>query len=304
MNNRGTLIVVLGPTAVGKTSIAIKIAQKYNAEIISADSRQFYKEIPLGTAAPDKSELRAITHHFIGNLSVTDYFNVSMYEKEVLELLDKKFQDKQLMVMVGGSGLYIDAVCKGIDDLPDADEKLRTELNELFEEKGISALQQKLQELDPVYYKQVDLNNPKRILRALEVSIQTGKPYSSQRKGKAVERPFDIIKIGIEVPREQLNEQIERRLSSMLSNGWLEEAHKVYNFKDHNALNTVGYKELFKFIENEWTLEEATEKIKVNTRRYAKRQMTWFKRDKEIEWFSPSDTNKLYQFIDNRRLLF
>lgn len=304
MINKGTLIVVLGPTAVGKTGISIKIAQKYNAEIISADSRQFYNEIPLGTAAPSEKELQTVKHHFVGNLSVADYFNVSMFEKEVLMLLEEKFKTKKTMLLIGGSGMYIDAVCKGIDDLPNADENLRSELNKLFKDEGITSIQQKLKELDPIYYNQVDLNNPKRIIRALEVTIQTGIPYSSQRTGKSIKRPFDIIKIGIELPREQLNKQIERRLDSMLSEGWLEEAKKVYPFRKQNALNTVGYKELFKYIEKEWSFEEAVEKIKVNTRRYAKRQMTWFKRDKEINWFSPEETNNICDFIDNKRLLF
>lgn len=304
MINRGTLIIVLGPTAVGKTAVAIKVAQKYNAEIISADSRQFYNEIPIGTAAPSQKELQNVKHHFVGNLSVTDYFNVSMFEQEVLKLLEKEFQRKKIVLMVGGSGLYIDAVCKGIDVLPDADENLRFELNKLFEAKGIIAIQQKLKELDPIYHDQVDLNNPKRIIRALEVTIQTGIPYSSQRTGKSIERPFDIIKIGLELPREQLNQQIERRLDSMLSEAWLEEAKKVYPFRKHNALNTVGYKELFKYINKEWTLETAVEKIKINTRRYAKRQMTWFKRDKDIKWFSPEEANNIYDFIDSRLLLF
>lgn len=300
MNKAKTLIIVMGPTAVGKTSAAIKIAQKYNAEIISADSRQFYKEIPLGTAAPTKDELAMAKHHFIGNLSINDYYNVSMYEQEVMSLLEKSFLKRNVMVMVGGSGMYIDALCNGIDDLPDADENLRSELNHFFEEKGLSALQNRLLEVDPEYYEKVDLNNPKRLLRAIEVSIQTGKPYSSQRKGSSVERPFNILKIGIELERGQLNQLIERRLNSMLKEGWIEEAKSVLSFKDQNALNTVGYKELFKYLNNEWSLEMAIEKIKVNTRRYAKRQMTWFKRDKEINWFSPFQTDTLFEFIDNK----
>ena len=304
MNKIGTLIVILGPTAVGKTTIALKIAQKYNTEIISADSRQFYQEIPIGTAAPSTEERQLIKHHFVGNLSVTDYYNVSMFEQEVMKLLDNKFQDRKLMVMVGGSGMYIDAVCNGIDDLPDVDDKLRTELNELFEEKGLRAIQEKLEKLDPVYYKQVDLNNPKRIIRALEVCMQTGVPYSIHRMGKPKERPFNIIKIGLELSREQLNARIESRLDRMLSESWLNEAEAVYQFKTYNALNTVGYKELFKYLEKDWTLEEAMEKIKVNTRRYAKRQMTWFKRDEDIVWFSPVDIEKLFALIDKRCLLF
>lgn len=300
MNKNGTLIVIVGPTAVGKSSVAISIAKKYAAEIISADSRQFYKEIPLGTAAPAKDEMQAVGHHFVGNLSVSDYFNVSMFEKQVLKLLENKFQKKKVMLMVGGSGLYIDAVCKGIDDLPDADEKIRLRLNKLYEEEGLKAIQQKLKQLDPEYYAQLDLNNPKRIIRALEVSVQTGKPYSAQRKGITEERPFNIIKIGLEMPREQLIERINLRLDKMIADGWIDEAVNVLPFKGHNALNTVGYKELFKYLEKEWTLEMAIEKIKINTRRYAKRQMTWFKRDKEIEWFAPDELEKIMNLVDRR----
>ncbi len=300
MSKIGTLIVIVGPTASGKTSVAIEIAQKYNTEIISADSRQFYKEIPIGTATPQSEEMQGIKHHFVGNLTVNDYYNVSKFEQDVMELLKKKFQKNKIMLMVGGSGLYIDAVCNGIDDLPDADEDLRARLNKLFEIEGLSAIQQKLKQLDPEYYEKVDLNNPKRILRALEVSIQTGKPYSSHRKGNSVERPFNIIKIGLEIPREQLIERIDRRLDSMIKEGWIEEATSVLPYKDNNALNTVGYKELFKYLENEWSLDLAIEKIKVNTRRYAKRQMTWFKRDKETTWFSPDDSEKIIEFIDSR----
>ncbi len=300
MSKDGTLIVIIGPTASGKTSLAVKIAQKYNAEIISADSRQFYKEIPIGTAAPNASEMQGVKHHFVGNLSVGDYYNISMYEQDVLKLLESNFQENKIMIMVGGSGLYIDAVCNGIDEFPDADENLRAELNNLFEIKGIESIQQKLKQIDPEYYKQVDLNNPKRIIRALEVSIQTGKSYSSQRKGAAADRPFNIIKIGLETPRNQLIERIDDRLGNMIAEGWIDEAISVLPFKKHNALNTVGYKELFKYLENEYLLETAIEKIKVNTRRYAKRQMTWFKRDKDIKWFSALDVENIIDFIDYR----
>jgi tRNA dimethylallyltransferase len=303
-SKKGTLLIVVGPTAVGKTSLAISMAKNYNAEIISADSRQFYKEIPIGTAAPTEEEMQNVKHHFVGNLSVGDYYNVSMYEQDVLAILEQSFKEREIMVMVGGSGLYIDALCSGIDDLPDADESLRSELNSLFLKKGISALQEKLLEVDPVHYEKVDLNNPKRLLRAIEVSIQTGKPYSSQRKGSLLERPFNIIKIGLEMPRVQLNERIERRLSSMLDEGWVNEVRSVFEYRDQNALNTVGYKEFFKYLNNEWSQEMAIEKIKVNTRRYAKRQMTWFKRDKDIEWFSPEEADNIFQFIDNKISMF
>ena len=300
MNKNGLLIVLVGPTAVGKTSVAIELAKKYNAEIISADSRQFYKEIPLGTAAPTKDELADVKHHFVANKSIQDYYNVSIFEQEVLQLLEKKFKERNLMIMVGGSGMYIDAVCKGIDDLPDADEELRSQLNDFFNENGIIALQEKLKQLDPVYYNVVDLKNPKRLLRAIEVSIQTGIPYSSQRIGNYIERSFNILKIGLEMPREQLNQRIERRLSSMIDEGWLNEAIAVQSLRNNNALNTVGYKELYKYLDKEWEFDFALEKIKVNTRRYAKRQMTWFKRDSEINWHLPSEIKKMSDLIDTR----
>jgi len=298
-NKKGNLIVVLGPTAVGKTSIAIAIAKKFDAEIISADSRQFYKEISLGTAAPTAEEMQAVKHHFVGTLSVTDNFNVSQFEQEVLKLLDKEFAQRKAMVMVGGSGLYVDALCKGIDELPNADTELRANLNKLFEEGGLPAIQRRLKQLDPEYYAEVDLKNPKRILRALEVCLQTGKPYSQLRTGQKAQRPFNIIKIGLEMDRMQLNERILRRLNMMIQQGWVEEVKSVQKFRGQNALNTVGYKELFRFLDGEWTIEEAMEKINVNTRRYAKRQMTWFKRDKEIEWFTPDDTEAIFNFIDS-----
>lgn len=296
MKNK-TLIVIAGPTAIGKTSLAIEIAQEFSTEIISADSRQFYKEIPYGTAAPSIEELKLIKHHFVGNLSVNDYFNVSMYEQQVVEILNKSFLEHDIMIMVGGSGLYINAVCNGIDNFPDADEKLRKELNTLFKEKGIEALQDKLKKLDPVYYNEVDLNNPKRLLRAIEICLQTGIPYSEQRVANKVERPFNIVKIGLEMPREQLNERIERRLNIMFNEKWLNEAKAVYHLKDNNALNTVGYKEIFKYLDGEWDLEFAKEKILVNTRRYAKRQMTWFKKDDTFTWFSPSQKEEISKFI-------
>jgi len=295
---KGNLIVVVGPTAVGKTSVAIAIAKKYKAEIISADSRQFYKEIKLGTAAPTTEEMKSVKHHFVGTLSVADYFNVSQFEQEVMELLDKEFAQRETMVMVGGSGLYIDAVCKGIDQLPNADEELRANLNKLFEEEGLLAIQRRLKQLDPNYYDEVDLKNPKRILRALEVCLQTGKPYSQLRKGLKVERPFNIIKVGLEMDRMQLNERILRRLNKMVQQGWVDEVRSVEKFRGQNALNTVGYKELFRFLDGEWTLEEAMEKINVSTRRYAKRQMTWFKRDEGIEWFTPDDSRAIFNYIE------
>jgi len=295
-----TLIVIVGPTAVGKTSVSIQLAKKYNADIISADSRQFYSEIPIGTAAPTTEEMEGVKHHFVGKLSVNDYYNVSKFETEVINLLDDYFRQNDIMIMVGGSGLYINAVCNGIDELPDIDENLRKQLNNLYQKEGLKALQDKLLTLDPEYYKKVDINNPKRLLRALEVCMQTGQTYTSLRKGNAVKRPFNIIKIGLELPRKQLNERIERRVYSMLEEKWLDEAKSVYHLKNVNALNTVGYKELFKYLNGDWDYETAIDKIKVNTRRFAKRQMTWFKRYEDISWFSPNELNNIIEYIDNR----
>lgn len=291
-------MVIAGPTAAGKTTVAIDVANYFNAEIISADSRQFYKEIPIGTAAPDPKELAQVMHHFVGQLSIIDDYNVSRFEKEVLTLLKQKFQQHSPMVMVGGSGMYIDAVCNGIDELPDPDEQIRLELNQTFSEKGIEALQQQLKVLDPPYYREVDLQNPKRLMRAIEVCQQTGKRYSDLRKNKPASRDFNIVKIGLTLPRETLYDRINQRTDAMIANGWLEEARAVYPYKHLNSLNTVGYKELFNFISGEWPLETAIEKIKTNTRRYAKRQLTWFKRDTEVKWFHPDDIQSILHFIE------
>lgn len=296
----GKLIVIEGPTASGKTTIAIEIAKHFGTEIISADSRQFYGEIPIGTAAPTKAEQNEVFHHFVGSLSVIDDYNVYKFEHDVLNLLNTKLVDTPIVIMTGGSGLYIDAVCMGIDILPDIDESIRISTNELFEKKGLPALQEKLLQLDPVYYNQVDLNNPKRLLRAIEVCLQTGTPYSELRKNKPQQRNFNIIKIGIRIPRDILVERINNRVDEMMRNGWVEEAKSVYPHKQLNSLNTVGYKELFAFFENKLTLGQAVEKIKTNTRRYAKRQMTWFRKDKEIQWFDYEDIEDMVDFVERK----
>ena len=295
-----TLFVILGPTASGKTSVAISVAKHFHTEIISADSRQFYREIPIGTAAPTAEQLSEVPHYFVGQRSIFDDYNVSQFEKEVLEFLSKKFQEKEVMIMVGGSGLYIDAVCKGIDDLPNPEPALRKKLTHLFEFQGISALQELLKQLDPEYYEQVDVNNPKRLLRALEVCKQTGKKYSDLRLNQPAERDFRIVKIGLELPREQLVKQIHHRTDEMMKHGLLEEAKAMLPHRSLNALKTVGYKELFEYFDNKWTLEYAIEKVKTNTRRYAKRQMTWFKKDKEIYWFTPAEVEEIEKFIESK----
>ena len=297
---KGKLILIVGPTASGKTSIAIKLAKYFDTEIISADSRQFYKEIPIGTAAPTKTEQSEVVHHFVGTLSVSDEYNVYKFEHDVLNLLNTRFVDSQVVIMTGGSGLYIDAVCKGIDILPDIDESLRSEVIKLFENQGIVALQEKLKVLDPVYYNQVDLNNPKRLMRAIEVCLQTDSTYSQLRKNTTHTRSFDIVKIGISVPRDILVERINNRVDVMVSNGWIDEAKSVFPTKHYNSLNTVGYKELFAFFENLITYDQAIEKIKTNTRRYAKRQMTWFRKDKDIHWFGYDDVNGMGSLIQEK----
>lgn len=284
IDSNPTLIVIVGPTAVGKTSAGIHLAKQLQTEIISSDSRQFYKEMSIGTARPTPEELATVPHHFIGHLSIHDTYNVSQFEHDALMKLDELFQKHATVVMVGGSGLYINAVCEGIDELPDPDESLRMELKELLKNEGVETLAAKLKELDSDYYNQVDRANPNRLLRALEVCITTGIPYSKLRKMQPKQRPFQIQKIGLTLPREELNKRIETRVDQMMKDGLLAEVESLLPYRNLNALNTVGYKELFEYLDGNWTLDQAIEKIKTNTRRYAKRQMTWFRRDAGIKW--------------------
>lgn len=300
INYNKTLIVILGPTAIGKTALSIKLARHFNTEIISSDSRQLFKEMKIGTAVPSTEELNSVKHHFIGNLSISDYYNVSKFEKEALHKLDDIFLKNNLAIMVGGSGLYIDAVCKGIDDLPDPDKKLRHEINEIFKSSGIEALQKKLKELDPEYYLIVDLKNPKRLMRAIEVCLQTGKTYTSLRKNKTGKRDFNIIKIGLNCEREKLFDRINLRVDKMINEGLLDEVKELYKHKNLNSLNTVGYKEIFDFLDNKTSFEQAIENIKTNTRRYAKRQLTWFKRDEVIKWFHPTEKNEIILYLSEK----
>jgi len=291
------LIVVAGPTAVGKTAFSIKLAQHYKTEILSADSRQFYRDMRIGTAYPEAVELAAVKHHFVGNLSIRDEYNVARYEDEALALLDDLFLKHDLVILSGGSGLYIDAVCRGIDDLPDHDPELRQKLKEELEETGIEMFGEKLKKLDPEYYEVVDLNNPNRLLRALEVCLQTGETYTSLRKNTSKSRSFHIIKIGLNTEREMLFRRISDRVDKMMEKGLLDEAGSLLPLREHNALNAVGYKELFAYFDGDITLERAVENIKTNTRRYAKRQLTWFKRDEEMRWFEPDDFDKAIKFL-------
>ncbi len=278
------LIIIAGPTAVGKTSYAIELAKKYNTEIISTDSRQFYRELQIGTAAPTKEELEAAPHNFIGNLSIHDYYNVSIYEKEAVALITEIFKTKDIVIAVGGSGLYIDALCYGIDELPDAEPKLRQEIKDKFAKHGIEYLQDEVRKLDPDYFAVADINNHKRLQRALEVCIQTGKTYSSQRTERKQKRDFEIEKIVLNMPREILYQRINKRVDIMIEDGLIEEVKGLIPNKDLNALNTVGYKELFQYFEGKISLEQAITDIKTHSRRYAKRQITWFKRYDDFKW--------------------
>jgi tRNA dimethylallyltransferase len=291
------LVIVAGPTAVGKTSTAIHIASHFSAEIISADSRQFFREMKIGTAFPSAEELARVPHHFAGHLSIHDSYNVSRFETDVLSQLDHCFARQQVCVLTGGSGLYINAIVDGIDVLPDPDESLRQELKFMYAEKGIVALQDRLLVLDPVYHARVDLQNPVRLIRALEVCIATGKPYSSLRAKKSVARPFRVIPIGLTLAKEELNARINDRVDRMVAAGLVEEARSLYPFRHLNALNTVGYKELFDHFDGRMSLGEAVEKIKTNTRRYAKRQMTWFRKDQRYKWFAPDDLTSILAWI-------
>jgi len=291
------LVVIAGPTAVGKTDIAIELAKEWNSEIISADSRQFYSEMSIGTAKPSTDQLSEIKHHFIGQLSIHDYYNVSLFENDVLDRLNILFSEHNIVFLVGGSGLYIDAVCRGIDDFPDPEPELRNYLKGIFQDEGITKLQEKLLELDPEYYNQVDIQNPNRLLRALEVCYTTGKKFSVQRLNSSKKRDFNIIKIGLNIPRPELFNRIGLRVDSMIENGLVNEVENLLHYRHLNALNTVGYKEIFDFIDGNIPLQQAIENIKTNTRRYAKRQLTWFNRTNEYNWFNPTSTNEITNYL-------
>lgn len=279
------LLVVVGPTAIGKTSLGIALAKRFKTEVVSADSRQFYKEMEIGTAVPSEEELQAAKHHFIQHISVTQNYSVGDFERDALQKLKELYLEKHVAVMVGGSGLYVDAVVYGLDGFPEVDPSIRESLNIRLKSSGIVALQEELKIRDPEYHSAVDLQNPHRLIRALEICIGTGKPYSSFRKDKVSKRAFEPIFIGLTAPREIVYDRINTRVDLMVKSGLLEEAQQLESLKHLNALNTVGYKELFKFFEGEWSLETAVEEIKKNTRRFAKRQFTWFRKNEEIQWF-------------------
>lgn len=295
-----SLIVLLGPTGVGKTELSLRIAEHFNTSIISSDSRQLYKELPIGTAAPTKEQLRRVKHYMVGILSLTDYYSASNFEEDVITLLDQLYQTTPTVVMSGGSMMYIDAVCRGIDDIPTVTPEIRDALYRQFEEEGLAPILEELQQKDPVHFEEVDRNNHKRVIHAVEICRMTGKPYSSFRTNRKKERPFQIIKVGLRRDREELYERINQRVDQMMEEGLLEEARSVYPFREYNSLNTVGYKELFHYLDGTWSLPFAVEKIKRNSRVYARKQMTWFKRDPEITWFHPDDLDPILAFLDER----
>lgn len=295
------LINIIGPTAIGKTALAITIAQHFKTGIISADSRQFFKEMKIGTAVPENEELDAAPHYFIQHISVEEKYTVGDFERDAIEKLQELFQDNSVAVMAGGSGLYVKAVTEGLDDFPEVDPEIRKNLNKHLEEDGIDWLQQKLFILDPEYYKSIDVQNPHRLIRALEICMQTGKPFSSFLEKEKPTRNFETIHIGLTAQRDIIYDRINQRVDFMIENGLVEEARKLYPQRDLNALNTVGYKELFSYFDGETDLETAVSEIKKNTRRFAKRQLTWFRKNSEIKWFEyDEDTSKILRYLEER----
>lgn len=292
------LLVIVGPTGSGKTDLSIRIARHYGAPILSTDSRQVYRGMAIGTAQPSAEQLQAVDHHFIASHDLKDNLNCGEYEVQALAVLERLFREHDVVVAVGGSGLYVKALCEGMDDLPQADEALRSRLSELLAAEGVGALAEQLRALDPVYYDEVDRENPARVMRALEVCLQTGRPYSGLRTGTRRRRPFDIVKIGIDLPREVLYDRIDRRVDQMLADGLEAEARALYPMRSLNALQTVGYRELFDCFDGRTSFEEAVALIKRNSRRYAKRQLTWFRRDPEIRWFAPDDDAAIIRYAD------
>ncbi len=295
-----TLIVITGPTAVGKTAFCLDIAKHFGIPIINADSRQIYRELKIGTARPTEEQMQEVKHYFVGILGLEDYYSASLFEQQVLELLDQQFQTHDYALMAGGSMMYIDAVCDGIDDIPTIDDATRDLMKKRLAEEGLEKLCEELKILDPDYYDIVDRQNPRRVVHALEICTMTGKPYTSFRKREKRERPFRIIKIGLNRPREELYERINRRVDQMMAEGLLDEVQSLYPRRSLNALNTVGYKELFDYIDGRWPLEEAVERIKGNTRRYARKQLTWYKKDEQIRWFHPDDKETIINYISQQ----
>lgn len=298
--SKHNLIVLVGPTGVGKTELSLNIAEAYNSPIISADSRQLYSDLKIGTAAPTAEQMKRVKHYFVGTLQLTDYYSAAQYEMEVVKVLDSLFQERNTILLTGGSMMYVDAVCKGIDDIPTVDNDTREMMMEKYEKQGLEQLCNELKLLDPEYYSIVDLKNPKRVIHALEICYMTGKTYTSFRTGNKKERPFNIIKIGLSREREELYERINKRVDIMIEEGLIDEVKSVYEHKNLNSLNTVGYKEIIKYLDGEWDLQFAIEKIKQNSRIYSRKQMTWFKRDEEIKWFHPDNVKEIMEYINYR----
>ena len=293
-----TLIIIAGPTAIGKTALAIRLARYYKTEIISADSRQFYKEMAIGTAKPNREELSAVKHHFIDSQSVMDTFTAGDFEKEALKILENLFRKHDQVIMVGGSGLFINAICNGFDELPVATDQIRQQLNRDLEEQGIEYLQEKLKTSDPVYFSEVDIHNPQRLIRALEVYQTTGKSFSSYRTKTRKPRPFNTINIALNTDREQLYDRINLRVDQMIEAGLVDEVKSLLKYRHLNSLQTVGYSEIFEYLDGKCSLEEAVKNIKQNTRRFAKRQITWFKKSEDIRWFDPADYNNILNYLN------
>ena len=295
-----TLIVITGPTAVGKTALCMDLAKHFNTPIINADSRQIYRELKIGTARPSNKQMSEVKHYFVGTLGMDDYYSASLYEQQVLALLDDIFKTSDYALLSGGSMMYIDAVCNGIDDIPTVDDETRETLKKRLLMEGLGSLCEELRQRDPEYYEIVDKQNPRRVVHALEICVMTGKPYSSFRTQEKKVRPFRIIKIGLTRPREELYKRINRRVDKMMKDGLLEEAKEMYPKREVNALNTVGYKELFEYLKGKFTLHEAVERIKGNTRRYARKQLTWYKKDEQIRWFHPDDKDEIISYIEQQ----
>ena len=292
-----TLVVITGPTAVGKTALTIRVARHYGIPVINADSRQIYRELRIGTASPSDEQLREVKHYFVGSIGIDDYYNASLYEQDVLRVLDEQFCHSPIQLLTGGSMMYIDAVCNGIDDIPTIRDDIRNEMKRRYAEEGLEALCADLQRLDPEHYAVVDRKNYRRVIHALEICYQTGQTYTSFRKQERKQRPFRIVKIGLNRERDELYQRINSRVDQMMTDGLLDEARSLYDKRSNNALNTVGYKEMFAYLDGTWTLDEAIERMKGNTRRYARKQLTWFRRDTEMQWFHPKQQEDILNYI-------
>lgn len=297
-----TLVVITGPTAVGKTNLCVELAQHLNTEIINADSRQFFKELSIGTAKPTNEEMKNVPHHLVNSHSINQTYNATNFEQDVLALLNKLFKTYPLVILTGGSGLYIDAVCNGFDEnIPEGNEQLRTELEQLYNKYGIEILQEKLKQLDPDFYQEIDLKNINRLYRAIEVCLLSNSSYKQLRQGIKQNRPFNIIKIALNRDKEELYNRINQRVDLMIQNGLIDEVKQVLPYRTHNALKTVGYTELFDYLDEKLSLPEAIDKIKVNTRRYAKKQLAWFNKSNDYNWFHPNETEKIISFINSNK---